>query len=249
MLKPFWVDLHTHTVLSPCGELEMGAPDVVAKARDAGIDVIGVADHNDCENFPAFFEAAEGVPTILPCIETQSMEDIHVLCVFRDYDTVHEYKDWLWRRIMPIKNNPDKFGPQLIIDRNNGIVGEEEIYLIQGAGYEVDQIVDKTHEMGGLAILAHVDRPSFAYPIVLGPIPQDYPADAFELSRMIDHEGAQKWREEYPGRTFIRSSDSHWLDTISRANCTKMTLEEPTFDEIKKALRGEDGRRISWPWG
>ena len=39
------------------------------------------------------------------------------------------------------------------------------------------------------------------------------------------------------------------LDTLSRANCTKMMLEEPTFDEIKKALKNEDGRRVCWPWG
>ena len=80
-------------------------------------------------------------------------------------------------------------------------------------------------------------------------MPQDYPADAFELSRRTDSEQAAKWRDDYPGRIFIRSSDSHTLDTISRANCTKMMLEAPAFDEIKKAIKGEDGRRISWPWG
>ncbi len=52
MLKPFWVDLHIHTLLSPCGELEMGAPEIVERAREAGLDVIGIADHNTCENFP-----------------------------------------------------------------------------------------------------------------------------------------------------------------------------------------------------
>ncbi|MPN41344.1 hypothetical protein SDC9_188889 [bioreactor metagenome] len=136
-----------------------------------------------------------------------------------------------------------------MVDANNEIVKEEETLLIQGAGYEVDQIVSKTKEVGGIPILAHVDRPAFSYPAALGPMPDDYPAEAFELSSRLDHEEAQKWRERYPGRTFIRSSDSHTLETMSRANCTKMMLEEPTFDEIKKAIRGEDGRRISWPWG
>ncbi|MGD9640762.1 MAG: histidinol-phosphatase, partial [Synergistaceae bacterium] len=104
-------------------------------------------------------------------------------------------------------------------------------------------------ELGGLAILAHVDRASFSYPVALGPMPVDYPADAFELSRRINSDQAEAWRGKYPGRTFIRSSDSHTLDTISRANCTKMMLEAPTFEEVKKAIRGEEGRRISWPWG
>ena len=51
MLKPFWVDLHIHTALF-CGSLEMGAPEIVSAARKAGIDVIGIADHNTCDNPP-----------------------------------------------------------------------------------------------------------------------------------------------------------------------------------------------------
>lgn len=227
----------------------MGAPEIVAQAREAGLDIIGVADHNTCENFPGVHDAAAGFPVVLPCIETQSAEDIHILCVFPDYGTAYAYKEWLWKRIRPIPNDVEHFGYQIVVGADNEIVKEEEILLIQGAGYEVDQIVAKTKEVGGLAILAHVDRPAFSYPAALGPMPADYPADAFELSRRLNCGEAQMWREQYPERTFIRSSDSHSLDTMSRANCTKMMLEEPTFEEIKKALRGEDGRRISWPWG
>ncbi len=252
MLRPFWVDLHMHTALSPCGELEMGAPDIIGRAKEVGLDVIGIADHNTCENFPGVSAAAKiagGTPFVLPCIETQSAEDIHILCVFPDYETAYKYKEWLWLKIRPIKNDVDHFGYQVVIDENNDIIKEEETLLIQGAGYEVDQIVTKVHEVGGLAILAHVDRPSFSYPAALGPMPQDYPADAFELSCRLNSEQAAQWRDNYPGRTFIRSSDSHMLSGLSRANCTKMTLEAPTFEEIRKAIKGEEGRRISWPWG
>lgn len=249
MLKPFWVDLHIHTVLSPCGELEMGAPEIVKKAREAGVDVIGIADHNTCENFPALRAAAEGDPLVLPCVETQSAEDVHMLCVFPDYETASVYKEWLWKKIRPIPNDVDYFGYQLVVDEENNILKEEEILLIQGAAYEVDQIVAKVKELQGLAILAHVDRPAFSYTSSLGPPPEDYPADAFELSRRLNSIEAGLWRGKYPGRTFIRSSDSHRLEDISRSNCTKMMLEEPSFEEIKKAVRGEGGRRISWPWG
>ncbi|MDD4160552.1 MAG: PHP domain-containing protein [Synergistaceae bacterium] len=249
MPAKFWVDLHIHTALSPCGSLEMGAPEIVSAARKAGVDVIGIADHNTCDNFPAVYKASEGNPVVLPCIETQSAEDIHTLCVFPDFETAQLYKGWLWQKMRPIKNDVDYFGYQVVLDDCNNILREEETLLIQGTGYEVDQIVSKVHSIGGLAVLAHVDRPSFSYPVALGPIPEDYPADAFELSCRINSAQAAGWREKYPGRIFIRSSDSHTLDTISRGNCTKMTLEEPTFEEIKKALRNEDGRRVSWPWG
>ena len=103
LLKPFWVDLHIHTLLSPCGELEMGAPEVIEKAREAGLDIIGIADHNTCENYPGMAGAAQnggrpGVPVVLPCIEAQSAEDIHTLCVFPEYPLALEFKEWLWKR-------------------------------------------------------------------------------------------------------------------------------------------------------
>lgn len=249
MLRPYWVDLHVHTVLSPCGELEMGAPDIVRQAREAGVDIIGISDHNSCENFPAVDAAANGHPLVLPCVETQSAEDVHTLCVFADYATALSYKEWLWLGIRPIANSTEHFGYQLVIDETNDIIREEEVLLIQGAAYEVDQVVAKTRELGGLAILAHVDRPAFSYTASLGQPPADYPADAFELSRRLSFTDAAEWRERYPGRAFIRSSDAHMLSDLSRANCTKMILAEPSFDEIRKALKGEGGRRISWPWG
>ena len=249
MLRPYWVDLHVHTVLSPCGQLEMGAPEIVKRSREAGIDIIGISDHNTCENFIAVREAADGNPVVLPCMEIQSAEDIHILCVFQGYDIALACKEWLWQKIRDIPGDADFFGYQLVIDSENNIIKEEKTLLIQGADYEVDQIVAKVREMGGLAILAHVSRPAFSYTASLGPPPIDYPADAFELPWRLSSAEAETWRARYPGRAFIRSSDSHELSTISRANCTKMTLEEPTFEEIKKALREEDGRRISWPWG
>lgn len=227
----------------------MGAPDIVAKAREAGIDIIGISDHNTCENFPAVHAASLGNPLVLPCIETQSAEDIHTLCVFADYQTASAYKEWLWQGIRMIANSVEHFGYQLVIDEANDIIREEETLLLQGASYEVDQIIAKTQELGGLAILAHVDRPAFSYTASLGPPPEDYPADAFELSRRMNSIEASEWRGRYPGRAFIRSSDSHMLSDMSRANCTKMMLAEPSFDEVRKAVKGEDGRRISWPWG
>ncbi|MDR1516340.1 MAG: histidinol-phosphatase [Synergistaceae bacterium] len=252
MLNPYWVDLHVHTALSPCGELEMGAPEIVDASRRAGIDIIAISDHNIIDNFPAVSERAEGSPVVLPGIEVQTAEDIHVLAIFRDFSLAESFQAWLWKiwaKMPPTMNDPDIFGDQVVIDKDDGIVRMEEVLLVQGAGYDVDTVVRRIRASGGLAILAHVDRPSFSYPSVLGPFPSDYPADAFELSWRLDSTEAAKWRERYAARTFIRSSDSHMLESIARKHCTKMYLEAPTFDEINLALQGHGGRRVSWPWG
>ena len=254
-MQYYWVDLHIHTTLSPCGELEMGAPEIVERARAEGLDIIAIADHNSCDNYPAVAAcAADGEkgtnnPVVLPAIEVQTAEDIHVLVVFPDYETAVTYKAWLWERMPPTPNDPDIFGYQVVVDAQNEIVRMEDTLLIQGVGYDVDTVVKRAREVGAIVALAHVDRSAFSYPSVLGPFSPDYPVDAFELSWRLDSEGAEAWRTRYPGRTFIRSSDSHMLEGFGRARCTKMWLEAPTFGEIRKALAGEDGRRISWPWG
>lgn len=248
-MQYYWVDLHIHTTLSPCGELEMGAPEIVDRARAAHLDIIAISDHNICDNYPAIAECAGGTPVVFPALEVQTAEDIHVLTVFPDYEAAKSFQEWLWRKMPPIENDPEVFGYQVVVDADNEIVRMEDILLLQGVGYEVDEVVAEGRARGAIVALAHVDRPAFAYPAVLGPFPQDYPVDAVEISCRLNSDQANVWRERYPNMTFIRSSDSHMLDTLGRANATKMLLEAPTFGEVKKALAGLDGRRVVWPWG
>lgn len=248
-LSPVWVDLHLHTVLSPCGELEMGAPEIVAAYREAGISLCAVTDHNAADNASAVATAAAHSLVVLPGMEVQSAEDIHVVVLFPDPGRAAAYQEWLWEAMPPIKNRPDIFGDQLIIDSENGILGEQEILLVQGVGYTVDQVATKGMDMGAIVILAHLDRPSFSYEAVLGPVPEDFPCHALELSPSVTHAAFRTWRERYPGRTFVRSSDAHRLSGISRDRCTVMMLHEPSFDEVLLALTGRQGRSVISPWG
>jgi PHP family Zn ribbon phosphoesterase len=227
----------------------MGAREIVSRARERGIDVIAVTDHNTCDNYDAVAGCAGGNPAVLPGLEVQTEEDIHVVTVFPGTGTAGKFKEWLWRKMPPVKNDPEAFGYQVVIDANNDIVRMEDTLLIQGAGYDVDTVVSHAKSMGAITVLAHVDRPAFSYTAVLGPFPEDYPVDAIELSCRLDSGSAGEWRRRYSSRTFVRSSDSHSLDTMSRENCSKMLLASPSFDEIMMALHGHDGRRVFWPWG
>ncbi len=248
-LRPYWVDLHVHTALSPCGELEMGIPEIVSHAREAGIDIIAVCDHNIADNVPAVMELAAGNPCVVPGIEVQTAEDIHVVTLFERLEEVQSFQEWLWLKMPSTLNDPDIFGYQVVLDAENNIVRQEDVLLIQSVGYSVDEVVAEVRGRGGLSILAHIDRPAYSFPSMLGYLPPDYPADAFELSRRLSSGEAEKWREQYPERTFVRSSDSHSPEGLSKRNCSRMYLAEPTFAEIRRALHGEGGRRVSWPWG
>lgn len=39
------IDPHIHSVLSPCGDLEMSLRNIVACANNRGVDMIAIADH------------------------------------------------------------------------------------------------------------------------------------------------------------------------------------------------------------
>jgi PHP family Zn ribbon phosphoesterase len=247
-LRPHRVDLHVHTALSPCGDLEMGAPQIVERAREVGLDLMAVTDHNSCENYPALAGVPGSPPPVLiPGIEVQSEEDIHLVCLFPAYEEALAFKDWLWLRMPGRLNDPDIFGDQPVIDSENRILRFEEVLLVQGISRSVDEIALEARERGGLVILAHVDRPAFSYEAVLGPVPPDFPADALEISAAADPAKRLLYRERYPDRVLIRSSDSHSLASIRPDRASSMLLAKPTFEELRKALRNEEGRCVLSP--
>ncbi len=248
-MHPLWVDLHVHTVLSPCAELEMGAPDIIERCRQEEIDLIAITDHNSARNAKALIEAGKmaGI-TVLPGVEVQSREDIHVVCIFPEIERALSFGEWVWGLLPKIPNRPDIFGMQLVIDVQNNIIDEVEILLVQGIEATVDEIIRKGHSMGGLVVLPHLDRPSFSYTAVLGILPEDVEADALELSCRLSGGEAEAWRIKLPNLPIIRSSDAHFLCDIKRKCATPVLADAPTFDELCLALNGERGRAVLWPW-
>ena len=252
-LRRFWVDLHVHTVLSPCAALDMGAPEILARCREEEISVIAVTDHNHAGNAPALSHAASNGkenskrPLVLSGMEIQSMEDIHIVLVFPDHGRAAEFMEWLWLKMPPIQNDEDVFGYQLVIDQENNVTDQVSTLLIQGAQYSVDEIAKRGMDAGALVIPAHLDRPAFSYEAVLGRLPDGFPCSAVELSPNVSHSDLLMWKERYPDRAIVRSSDAHEISDISSSRCTPMLLAEPSFDEVKLALQNRMGRKVLIP--
>jgi PHP family Zn ribbon phosphoesterase len=81
--QKYEADLHIHSLLSPCGEIEMIPSLIIEAAVRAGLDIIGITDHNSCENAGAVVEASIGSGVkVLPGLEVQSLEGVHLLCLF-----------------------------------------------------------------------------------------------------------------------------------------------------------------------
>ena len=69
-MKSFRTDLHIHTVLSPCGDLEMSPARIVLLAKERGLDIIGITDHNSTRQCRVVWELGQKAGlTVIPGCE------------------------------------------------------------------------------------------------------------------------------------------------------------------------------------
>lgn len=230
-------DLHLHTCLSPCADDRMQATAIVEQAKKMGLDMIGICDHNSAENAMAVVKAGrrEGLSVIVG-MEITSCEEAHILGLFEEGTGLMGMQELVYAHL-PGKHYEDSFGLQTVIDEWDHIVGANHRLLIGATTLSVEQLVNAIHERSGLAIASHVDRERFSLVGQLGFIPEGLSLDAVEVARpsTLDQE------YDYP---VVTSSDAHFLQDIG-TNCTTFTLEEPTLNEIRKALRHEMGRSFA----
>lgn len=241
-MNNFRAELHLHTVLSPCADIEMIPPLIIQAALDAGINLLAVTDHNQTANIQAVINAARDTEvSVLAGMEVQTGEDIHLLCLFDTYDQARLLQSVVDAHLPNIKNNPDFFGEQFIVDHTGDYLGTEERLLINAVGLSTKKLVATTHEIGGLAIAAHVDRKAYGLLPVLGIFPEDIPFDAIELSRYGSISEIMSNPTFPVGTPVIRNGDVHRLSEFL-GGITFM-IETCTVTEIKKAFLQQDGRK------
>lgn len=243
-LKTYRAELHIHTVLSPCAGVEMIPPLIVRSALSHGINLIAITDHNASENVAAVIKAATGENLhVLPGMELQTQEDVHVVCLFDTVDQLTQFQILVDQNLPDIKNNAEYFGEQFIVDYTGEFVARKEQLLITATRLSFEKAFQAVNELGGLFIPAHVNRQTFGLFYHLGFIPPGLEIDALEISRHISPEEA---RNEYPQLKdfpLIQSGDVHYLDDFYGVN--QFIIEKPTIAEIKAAFKGENGRKFA----
>jgi hypothetical protein len=241
-MKKFRADLHVHTVLSPCAEVEMIPPLIVQKALEININLIAITDHNATGNIHAVMEAAQGTDlTVLPGMELQTREEVHLLCLF---ETLKQAEAWqkVVDSILPNRaNNPEFFGEQFIVDAEGDFIRREERLLIVSAEIGLDEAAAQVHALGGFAIPAHVDRRAFSLIANLGLVPPGF--EALEISRHLTPTEAAARYPQIRGYPLIQSGDVHRLEEFLGA--CEFHIEAPTLGEIRMALKKVTGRTFS----
>ena len=229
-------DLHVHTCLSPCADDQMESIAIVQQAKQTGLDVIGICDHNSCENVGAMMKAGEreGL-TVIPGVEVTSREEVHILGLFNSEQDLMCLQDIIYENL-PGESDEEAFGPQLVVDEYGNVTGKNSRLLIGATTLAVEQIIDAIHRFEGLAIASHIDRQRFSLIGQLGYIPKDLKLDALEVS----NPSAIEQEYKYP---LVTSSDAHFLEDIGR-NSTCFMIEEISLREIGQALRNEMGRMV-----
>lgn len=242
-LKTYLADLHVHTVVSPCAGVEMIPPLIVRAALARGINLIAITDHNSSANVAAVQNAAAGTGlTVLPGMELQTREEVHLLCLFDQLEELEKWQRLVSDHLPPIENNIDYFGEQFVVDETGDFIRRETQLLLTSASLTLKQAVKAILDLGGLAIPAHVDRPAFSLMANLGLVPLGVPFDALEISRHLSPDRAYQKFLQFKQFPLLQNGDVHHLDDFLGVNVCQLVA--PTISELRLALRHEAGRSL-----
>ncbi len=242
-MNQYTADLHIHTLLSPCGSLEMSPATIVEIARARNIDIIGIADHNSTRHGPLVSKlAAEKNIFVLCGAEVTTKEEVHCLAFFKNFESLSRFQVYLDAHLPSIKNNPKYFGHQVVVDQDEMIVEEVERLLISAISQNIHQVEEKVHELEGLFIPAHIDRHKNSLMSQLGFAPAGLIADAFEITPFSTPQSLGRALKGASTQTFIRCSDAHQPKDIG-SSTTTFEMEEISFDEISMALKNSGNRK------
>jgi len=217
---------------------------MVRRAKERGLDMIGITDHNSTLQCAEIKRIGEREGLFVLCgAEVTTQEEVHCLAFMEDLEKLALFQDYLTRHLPPIKNNSDLFGYQLVVNEQEEVIEEAPYLLISALSQSIDQVEQEVHRLGGLFIPAHIEKQKDSLFSQLGFVPPDLRVDALEISYrtsithfLEQHKKLHKYR-------FISSSDAHYPNDLGTRQ-TLFRMEALTFEEVRKALHGIEGRSV-----
>jgi len=255
MMNEYYVDLHIHIgrthrgrAVKITGARSLTLRNVLKTASERkGLDMVGIIDCHSPEVIEELemliekeemIELADGglqfghtvliLGTEIEIYDQNCRGPIHVLVYMPTLDAMKELSAWMSRYLKNIH------------------LSSQRIYC------EGVTLQEKTKELGGLFIPAHVFTPfkslygkgvEFSLTEVFNP----NLIDGIELGLSSDTTMAREINELNP-YVFLTNSDAHSLAKIAR-EYQKMELKQPSFLELAKALKESEGRKIAVNYG
>lgn len=225
----FHADLHIHSCLSPCCDLDSSPRAIARRAREMGLHMAAITDHNSAMNVPAFAAACrdEGIQAVFG-IEITTREEVHALTLFPDVKAALAAGKEAYERLESETFDPESFGDQIWVNEEEEIEGMLEKLLILGAtDIPLDDLGPWCRQRGGILIPAHINRPAFGVLGQLGFLPEG-PFEAVECTQPLERERTAPW-------PVSASSDAHSLDEIGRRRL-EFEAPEASFEALRTAL-------------
>lgn len=221
-------DLHLHSALSPCADNDMTPSTVVGLMVLAGAEVIAITDHNSARNLPAAKKAAENYNVkLIPGIEVNTSEEIHLLCYFKGVDEALKMGEMIYDSLPDIINDETIWGEQLVIDEEDEVIDKVDKLLSTASGFGIYELVKIVRELGGIAVPAHVDRDTYSLLSVLGFLPDDLDFEIIELQDVTKYAGYVEKGLLPEGLSVISSSDAHSISRLKRDNLPVLGSNNP----------------------
>jgi 3',5'-nucleoside bisphosphate phosphatase len=235
-MPTIYADLHLHTVLSACAEVEMIPPLIIRRALELGLNMLAVTDHNAAANCAAVMAAAEGTGlVVLPGMEVQTTEEVHMLCLFETIEQALIWQGIVFDHLPDSPNNEEFFGGQYVVDRDGDYIRTETRLLATSTDLSVEEAARRVTSLGGLPIPAHIDRGMFSLIANLGFVPPDLCVPALEIFRLTEPQALLAQHPDIARYPVVRDSDAHQLSEMRRG--IAFDAATPSFDSLAGALR------------
>lgn len=211
-------DLHIHSCLSPCGDADMTPANIVGMASLKNLDIIAVTDHNTCRNCPAVVNwAKENQILAIPGMELNTLEEVHVLCLFAELSDAMEFDKYVYQKLIKVPNNERIFGTQEVYDEEDHVAGSEPYLLINATEITIDELGKLMDAFRGIYIPAHIDKNSNSILSNLGFIPPSADFLAAELADVRKKTAICESNPYLKNCNIISNSDAHSLWQINEA--------------------------------
>lgn len=214
----YYYDLHLHSCLSPCGDMDMTPNNLVNMAKLLGLDVIALTDHNTSLNCEAAMKVGEETGLlVIPGMELTTAEDIHAVCLFPTLEKALSFNTYVDDHRIKIRNKAQIYGRQVMMNERDEETGEIEHLLLPSGGIGISDAYRIAHDFGGICYPAHIDRDSLSILSVLGEID---PACGFKTAELADLSRLEELRRMHPildGLHIVNCSDAHYLENMKEA--------------------------------
>ena len=209
---------------------------VVNMAMLKGLNAIAITDHNSIGNVRSFLEAGRAAGLlVIPGMELQTREEVHLLCLFRSLDDAQAFEDRIDPLRLRISNKPERFGHQYLYNAKDEVVGEYPWSLLSSIDIGLDEAVSLVRKRNGIVVPCHLDRKANSILYNLGFMPQEPAFPWVELSKSC----LQTPKGLSPELRILHNSDAHTLGDIAEADWT-LEVEEMTIEAVLKVLGGQE---------